>query len=367
MTIRSIISLAFSLIFCCSAMSQTGIRWEERHHNFGTFNEDLGKVTCKFTGINESKDTVYITDTRSTCGCTVPAVSSRNIAPGDTVTVDVTYDPDRRPGPFEKRITLVCADKGQEIFTISGKVKGSVRSLSVSYPVEGPHFRLQNAFVGVGNIVKGHTGSGNIFGINDQDMTITPYVEGLPDYVAAVCYPDSSLEGENFLINFTIDTSSPKAPYGLSVDSIRLGVREFPGETMAIPLSYIVSEDFSAMTREEKAKAPMLVLYESSIDFGRIDTRKGAKRLTRKLTLANAGESPLLIRRIHSFDKAVLIKIPSDKIAPKKSLDVTVEVLPELLRGADMLNARINIVTNSPAGSQESVRVVGEIFDSSSN
>lgn len=345
-------------------MAETNIRWADRHHNFGTFNEDLGNVTCTFTGVNEGNDTVYVTATRSTCGCTTPTVNSRTIAPGDTLKVNVTYNAERRPGPFDKRITIVCGDAGQEILTIAGKVKGSASSLAVNFPQQGPHFRLQNAFVGIGNIIKGHTGSGSLFGINDQDFTITPVIEGVPPYVTTICYPDSSQEGENLLISLTVDTNHPEIPYGLNVDSIKLSIKEFPDDKMTIPLTYIVSEDFSKLTKEERASAPFMGVETRSIDFGRIDLGK-TKKLEKKFNVTNSGESPLILRRVYTYDPCITVKTDKNEIAAGKSATITVTVDPARLKGIDMLNGRITLISNSPDNPTENVRVVGETVDSS--
>lgn len=357
-------ALAVIALGTMPAIAETNIKWADRHHNFGTFNEDLGKVSCTFTGVNEGRDTVYVTATRSTCGCTTPTVNSRTIAPGDTLKVNVTYNAERRPGPFDKRITIVCGDAGQEILTIAGKVKGSASSLSVNFPQQGPHFRLQNAFVGIGNIIKGHTGSGSLFGINDQDFTITPVVEGVPPYVTAICYPDSSQEGENLLVSLTVDTTHPDIPYGLNVDSLQLSIKEFPDDKMTVPLTYIVSEDFSTLTREERAKAPFMGVETQSLDFGRIDLSK-TKKLEKKLSVTNGGESPLIIRRVYTYDPSITVKTDKTEIAAGKSATITVTVNPALLKGSDMLNGRVTIISNSPDNPTENVRVVGETVDSS--
>ncbi len=355
------VSVMATAMAAATAYADTNIRWQERTHNFGTFNEDLGKVSCRFTGVNEGTDTVFITETRSTCGCTVPKISTNTLAPGDTINVDVTYDADRRPGPFDKKITLVCGDAGREILTISGKVKGSARSLSANYPHKYDHFRLQNPFVGVGNIIKGHMGSAILLGINDQDYTITPVIEDLPKYINAICQPDTAAEGDNFIFSFTIDTSDSQAPFGLSVDSLRLSIKEFPEDIITIPMTYIISEDFSKLSREERRKAPMLTIDGSSIDFGRIDPTSDTP-LKRDILLVNPSDTTLLLRRVYTFDKNISVSIPDDKIEPRGSMNLTVEVIPSILKDQDMLNARVNIVSNSPANHQATVRVVGEVI-----
>lgn len=78
--------------------------WLTKSHDFGAFDEDMGKVSCDFKVVNTGDEPLMILAARATCGCTVPAYTRDPIAPGDTATITVTYDPAGRPGKFTKKI-----------------------------------------------------------------------------------------------------------------------------------------------------------------------------------------------------------------------------------------------------------------------
>lgn len=364
MKLKHLILTAF-IISASAVSAQNAVKWDESAHNFGTFNEDIGKVTTIFSGINQKADTLYITDIRSTCGCTVPLVNSRAIAPGDSIKVTVTYDPTNRPGVFEKRVSVLFAHAGTEHLTISGKVKTSSKSMLANYPIECPHWRQQNRFIGIGNITLGATDSGNLFGINSQDMTITPQITGLPPHVTAVVYPDTVAEGERFMVNVVVDATDPNIPLDFNVDSAYISMKEFPGDSVAMPVTYIVRQDFSKLSSEEYADAPSPGLSTSSIDLGKIDLKKKKKPIRETVEVFNVGKTPMKIFRIYSYDKAITIHSDLTTIEPSKSGKFTIEINPAMLKGEDMLNARVTLVVNSPIDPTPSIRILGEVIDSS--
>ena len=63
--------------------------WLTKSHDFGAFDEDMGKVSCDFKVVNTGDEPLMILAARATCGCTVPAYTRDPIAPGDTATITV--------------------------------------------------------------------------------------------------------------------------------------------------------------------------------------------------------------------------------------------------------------------------------------
>ena len=99
------------------------IKFEETVYDFGNIKEDGGKVTHEFTFTNVGKDPVKITDARAQCGCTTPEYPQEEIAPGESGTVKVTYNPLGRPGGFTKTVTVrSTGTPGKVILKIRGTV-----------------------------------------------------------------------------------------------------------------------------------------------------------------------------------------------------------------------------------------------------
>ena len=86
---------AISFVAACTiaANAAPAARWLETTHDFGAFDEDMGNVDALFRVVNDGDAPLVILAARASCGCTVPAFTSDGIAPGDTATIKVTYNP----------------------------------------------------------------------------------------------------------------------------------------------------------------------------------------------------------------------------------------------------------------------------------
>ena len=92
-----------------TAAAQTvneSVTFDEKIHDFGTISETGGKVKHRFTFTNTGRDTVALTSARAGCSCVHAEVSKRPVYPGKKGYVDVTFDPNFRPGHFSKEIVV---------------------------------------------------------------------------------------------------------------------------------------------------------------------------------------------------------------------------------------------------------------------
>ncbi|MDE6278374.1 MAG: hypothetical protein K2M05_00210, partial [Paramuribaculum sp.] len=72
MSSKILTAVAATAITCLGVAAQSSnmppLKWLETNYNFGSFSEDVGKVTAVFTGVYEQPDTVVVMDLRATCG-----------------------------------------------------------------------------------------------------------------------------------------------------------------------------------------------------------------------------------------------------------------------------------------------------------
>lgn len=100
------------------------ITFEKTTHDFGSFKESDGPVTCVFKFKNTGKGLLVIHQAIATCGCTVPIYPKEPIKPGDSGEIKVTYNgKGKRAGEFEKSVTIRANTKDQ-IYRL--KIKGSM-------------------------------------------------------------------------------------------------------------------------------------------------------------------------------------------------------------------------------------------------
>ncbi len=75
-------------------------------YDFGRICESRGTVAHRFVFENTGTDTLGIISAKSRCGCTTATHTSRAIAPGDTASVTVRFNPSGRDGYFKQRVIV---------------------------------------------------------------------------------------------------------------------------------------------------------------------------------------------------------------------------------------------------------------------
>ncbi|MGB0373447.1 MAG: DUF1573 domain-containing protein [Flavobacteriaceae bacterium] len=96
-----------AILLCFSytnGFSQAEITFESEVVDYGTIEKgDDGVREFKFT--NTGSSPLYITQVRSSCGCTIPKKPTDSIMPGVEEVIEVKYDTNR-VGPIRKTITV---------------------------------------------------------------------------------------------------------------------------------------------------------------------------------------------------------------------------------------------------------------------
>ena len=98
----------FILFLLCfsytNGFAQAEITFESEVVDYGTIEKgDDGVREFKFT--NTGSSPLYITQVRSSCGCTIPKKPTDSIMPGVEEVIEVKYDTNR-VGPIRKTITV---------------------------------------------------------------------------------------------------------------------------------------------------------------------------------------------------------------------------------------------------------------------
>lgn len=349
----SVILLMASGVF--AARSEVKVEWLEGLHDFGAFDEDDGRVSCDFRFVNTGDEDVSIVSARATCGCTVPSYPRRAIAPGDTATVTVTYDPTGRPGRFEKKvyIDLSSEELPRTGLRITGVVIGSSNTLRSRYPEDAGALKLRTKVIPLGDVTMGSAKTTFFEVYNATSDTLRPQWIDVPDYLRISSAKPMIPPGENAAYSVMM-VPDAGAQYGLTMDSIGLRARE-DDPTVMIDVTAYVKEDFGRLTPGQMQKAPRCVVEPEMVDMG---TFKRGDVLSRSVILSNRGASELVIRRVYSLDPGVKVSVSNEKIKKGKKGEIKIEVETSKLP-SELLNARIIVITNDPTNPEQIVRVVG--------
>ncbi len=357
MKIPRILAQAALWSIATAASAAPQVKWLDTKHNFGAFHEDDGTVECEFRYVNDGDSPLLISAARSSCGCTLPSYSREELAPGDTAAIVVSYDPTGRPGRFSKNVYIdMNTEPVRTTLTITGVVIGAPTTIGQRYPVEiSPEMRLSRGAVMAGDVKAGHTKSVFVEAYNSSTDTLHPATLRAPQFVDVAWMPAAIAPGEQSSMVCHIKASDADT-WGLVADSITFSPTGAPADACTIPVTVVVTEDFSRLTEQQLAKAPVISTDTDRIDFDTFEASDGVLQAT--ATIKNSGKSPLILRRIYSLDAGVTATAARERLKPGQSTTLTVTVDPSALRG-NMLNSRISIISNDPARPNLTMRAVG--------
>ncbi|MCM1518184.1 MAG: DUF1573 domain-containing protein [Pseudoflavonifractor sp.] len=352
---KTVYSAIIALAVSATISAQPRVEWLETEHDFGAFDEDCGKVSCVFKGVNRGDEPLVVLAVRTNCGCTASTVSGTSFAPGDTLCVTATYDAVGRPGRFTKRVYVdTNTDPSRSTLTVKGSVIGAANTVRSRYPVDAGVLKLRTAVVPFGEVKKGKAKMAFIEGYNMSSDSITPSWSTLPGYITMTCAPKVVPPGERLSLSVYYNTAFSDA-WGLSTDTISI-IPDHDATPFPVTTTIIVSEDFSRLTPGQMINAPHARISDESLDFGRVER---GKVVTASFTIENTGKDPLLIRRVTSLDPGVTLHV--DKTTVKKGKRATVRVSVDTSKTTgDLLNSRATVITNDPDHPQAVVRLVGQ-------
>ncbi|MCR5498346.1 MAG: DUF1573 domain-containing protein [Paludibacteraceae bacterium] len=343
------------------------IYFEQITHDFGTFPEENGKVSCTFEFKNVGTADLVLQSVKASCGCTTPDWTKEPVKPGETGVVKATYNATGRPGSFTKTIT-VKSNAGEKRLTIKGEVIPKAQKVEDKYPFEVNGLRLMkkncyfntiyfsdeaNAKKNANAKPQSKTEIIEVINNGKEDIKVSFESES-PKLATAKMTPEVLKAGERGSIEVTV---SPKESgiWGTFKKALKIKANGKPAD-FDITLYGNVAEDFSSMTAEEKADAPVLTVG-NTISLEPIEV---GKTKTFKFKVQNTGKNPLIIRSYHCDANGFTIKAPTKPIKTGKDGEIYVTVNAANSK-AGKYNQRLTLITNDPNRSTFVINLIGEI------
>lgn len=356
----------FTAAILCSTMSAMAqlITFEKKEHDFGKINEADGKVTTVFEFKNEGMEPLVLSNVRASCGCTTPKWPKEPIEPGQTGQITATYNPQNRPGPFNKQITVTSNSKeGQVFLKIKGEVIPKPAKPKEEYTIQMGDLRLKSRAINFGSMKKGDVQTREIEYANHTDHEIN--VELAVRDADKFLYTQTTLktlkpqETGKFVITFDTKECKLYGPVEAKLYAVVNGVKSIT-EEFEINIKADVAEDFSSLTEEQLSSAPIAEL-ENTIDFG---TLAAGKKFRKSFFIHNAGRNALIVRRAYSgFD---FVEVTPVKATAKNDKKAEIKVFVSTMMDGKPMPAgkysrQITIITNDPSNSRRNVNVTWTI------
>jgi len=314
------------MALCAVAMmgQEPVITFEKTEHDFGKINESDGRVSTVFKFKNEGMAPLVLSNVRASCGCTTPTWTKEPIEPGQTGSITVTYNPNGRPGRFQKTVTITSnASEPTKKVYIKGEVIPKPAKPANKYTVKMGNISLNTKLIDLGTVTCGELKSGEVEYANlTEENHIVELATTHPNYVGNEITLSTVKPNDTGKFIFVLDSKASKM-YGPFEEYAYVVVDEKPelDDEHKITIKANIVEDFSNMTLEQKQNAPIIeTLSEQTAN--KIVAGKAVKFY---FNIKNIGIDPLEIRRIYTNEKCFTIKAPRTIKSGKKGL-VTVEI-----------------------------------------
>ena len=283
-----------------NAQKKPTILFESKVYDFGQIKEEDGKQTARFNFKNIGNDTLKILNVRPSCGCTTSDYTKTPILPGQSGFIDAVYNPQGRPGSFNKIVTVVTNDpeNSNVILTIKGNVIPKPKTKADNYPQVIGNLRFRSNHINFNDIKDSEVKTDTIYLYNPSDKKITIFAENLPVFIK-IQIPDGGIvinPDQELKIAISYDAKA-RNDYGYVFDRFGLKTDDTDQPVKQMYVSANISQDFSWMTEKDKANAPKIVFEKTEVVF---DTIKSGQSVTIEFPFRNEGKNDLKILKVKS-------------------------------------------------------------------
>jgi hypothetical protein len=357
--ITVLLSLAVFLVPLTAQTLEPKISFDNNQHDFGKFKEEDGKVTYSFEFVNTGGSDLIIQRVTASCGCTAPEWTREPVPPGGKGYVAATYNPAGRPGPFRKYVTVISnSNPGSVRLTIAGEVTPKPRTIEDDYRYSMGSLRLKSNHLAFGNIKNTEKSEKQLEVINNSEEALTIDFERVPAHISIRAEPASLKPHEKGYIVASYDAPQ-RNDWGFVIDRMNLKINGVSERNYSLVISANIEEDFSSLSAEELANAPVASVDNPEFQFGKIDQ---GEKVEHVYVLTNSGKSDLLIRKVKASCGCTAVQPEKNVIAPGESVDIKTVFNSAGKMGNQ--NKTVTIITNDPRNSKMILWVKGEVVKS---
>ncbi len=284
------------------------ITFVKTEHDFGKINEADGRVSVVFEFKNEGMAPLVLSNVRASCGCTTPTWTKEPVEPGKTGSITVTYNPNGRPGRFQKTVTITSnATEPTKKVYIKGEVIPKSAKPANKFTVAVGDINMKSKTLDLGTIKHGEQKSGELeyANLKQESHKVELATSSADAYLATQVTLAEPKKDETGKFLFALDTKNTKlyGPYEFYAYVVVDG-KKLINDTYKLTVKVNVEEDFSNMTVEDKQQAPIL---EVAADFnaGKVAAGKTVKYV---IPFLNIGVNPLEVRRAYCTDSHLKVK-----------------------------------------------------------
>lgn len=353
---KKILSIAM-MLFCVMAAAQKPVlKFDTMVHDFGEIQEANGPVTFEFKYNNGGKTPLVLHQVQASCGCTTPEWTRTPVQPGKSGSIKVTFNPQNRPGQFNKTITVQSnAETPAVTLRISGNVLQKPKTMEDEYPVVLDKLRLSDSHLSFTKMAPGEVKTAEVKVWNNTSEDVTPEFINLQNHIKIAANPATIKAGETGVIVATYDAAL-KGDWGFVSDQVYViydGQKKYSNR---LTLTGTIAEDFSKMSEAEMANAPVIAVDDKEFDFGVVG--QGSK-VEHDYVVTNNGQDKLIIRKVKASCGCTAVT-PAKTIL-EKGESTTIHTVFDSRGKSGRQQKTITVISNDPKQSNILLRISGTV------
>lgn len=352
----SMISVAF-IFQSYAQQKQAVIDFDNLEHDYGTIKEDGGKADYVFSFTNKGSDTLKLISVRPACGCTTSEYTTTPIMPNKKGFVKASFDPNGRPGDFNKDITVLTNDpnKPNIRLIIKGKVTPKVKTKADNYPQKMGNLRFRSNHLAMQNLVANASKTDTLWYYNEGAKTLNLSLKDVPPHITVKLVPEIIKAGKEAYMLITYNAELRK-DWGLIFDWFNLVTNDSVMPEKRINVSANIVDDFTKLTPEQLKNAPKIVFDKLKYDFGNAKTGEVVKY---KFVFKNEGNEDLIIHKTKASCGCTATNPDKTLLKKGESSFINAEFNTAGRQGGQ--NKSITVVTNDPNNSSVTLELSGNV------
>lgn len=344
------------------------LTFDDTEHDFQSISESGGMARHIFQFKNTGDSALVVTRVSVSCGCTQPDWTREPVLPGQTGNVILAYNPQGRPGSFNKVASVYTNEKRDNNYRHTLVIKGEV----VTMPRD-PLVALLDTVGGVAfenNLLDyapyrpaaENNKSFHIKNLNPEAAYFA--VEDVPDYMT-VKFPDSLQSNWPGKMEIALDGTKLTDKRGRYLESFKVKVNDRNGNTLGtdeIKAAVNYLDDFSKLSTLQFVSAPIAEIVDNVVDVGLVKPAfwgifGGTAK--KQFFIKNRGKSDLKLHTVTCDDNVVHLSQVSEKtVKAGESVPVDITIKANELKGD--LVSEIFVVSNDPTAPVRRIKVTAK-------
>ena len=349
-------------IMPASAQTIGKVVFEKSEHDFGQIKEENGPAEVTFEFTNTGSAPIKLTNVKASCGCTTPSWTQEEVAPGKTGTIKASYNPQNRPGVFNKTITVNTNGQPEVVYL---KIKGNVvprpKGIADFYPAEMGNLRMKSRNIYFQKVFNDAKAEQDFVLYNQGEKAINidlvSSFDKLKHFLTVTANKTTIAPKDSAKLHFVYDASKRKDwDYVSDLFTLNTDDTQQPGKSLYV--SATIVENFGNITND--TPLPMIQFDKTKHSFGQINQNT---RNTTSFMIKNTGNAPLVIHKTKASCGCTASQPKKTKLAPGESTSIDVTYSSGTKKGKQ--RQTVTVICNDPAKTTTRLTIEADILESS--